>query len=258
MRKYHGIITDIHPKSLLPNKNTLTQEFDNKFEFIKSIEKHSGDYTSQINQFKKEVNGDIDVDRNKAETIKNEVRNNLIKRGIITGSVYEGYRYGVEGEIIDYAELAAGNSHCVMTPIKKHDKWFYELYVNMSIPWSVQDDEINEGAIRLVETIKLLEELNVEIKINIILYSRRLFKDGRDYLFILPLASHSEYKDYESIYPFMTSNFLRGPLFETMRSHGETVANLGQATKLENALNLWEIEETELAQRVIKDLDLKL
>ena len=249
------IVTDIHPKSLLYRSNTTVQEFNSKedlMEFLKKNEKGKFD----LSKFRANVK-EYKLDKSSTELVVNNVRNNLIKRGIVTGTIYEGYKYDIEGDIIDYAELATGNPACMMKPIKKYDKYFYELYVNMSIPWSVDEKKIVEGAIRLAETIKCLEELNVEIKVNIVLYSQGMFNDRSNYLFIMPLVSHLEYKDHQALLPYMDGEFLRKVLFTTMHSHDNVdTMSLGSAVKLDNSVNLWELDEVELAEKIIGDLGL--
>ena len=121
MVKRKDIIDDIHPKSLLV-PNTVVQSFDNKEEFQYYLKNNPHPNYSTL-QFFKNVE-QYDVDEKQVELIRNTVRNNLIKRGIITGTIYEGYKYDVGGEIIDYAELATGNPKCFRTPIRMYDKWF--------------------------------------------------------------------------------------------------------------------------------------
>ena len=247
------IIQDIHPKSLLYKSNTIVQEFDNKEELMEFLKKNEIE-KYDLSQFRENIKH-YHVDKETTELITNNVRNNLIKRGIVTGTIYEGYKYDVEGDIIDYAELATGNPQCMMKPIKKYDKYFYELYVNMSIPYTVDESTIIEGAIRLSETIKALEELNVEIKVNIVLYSQRMFLNNDNYLFIMPLVSHLEYKDHQALLPYMDGEFLRKVIFTTMHSHkGVNTSSLGNAVKLKNSVNLWELDEIELAERIINEL----
>ncbi len=251
MVKRKNILSDIHPSSLLI-PNTVVQTFDNKedFQYYLKNNKHKSHDTTR---FFKNVQK-YKVDEKKVEAIRNTVRNNLIKRGIITGTVYEGYKYDIEGEIIDYGELATGNPRCFRKPIKKYDKWFYELYVNMSIPWFVSEESIIDGAIRLTETIKALEELNVEIKVNIILHSDGMFTNGGNYLFVLPLCSHLEFKDHDLLLPYMDGEFLRQALFTVMKNNGKTSGDLGSARKLKNSVNLWELEEEELARGIMVEL----
>ena len=254
------VLTDIHPRSLLDSSNTFVHEFDNKYDFVQFLDAHPMDkYAEDVRTFKKEIK-ELEMDPSMIEKVSNTVRNNLIKRGIITGTVYEGYKYDVDGDIIDYAELATGNPRCMMKPLKKYDKYFYELYINMSIPWSVDASDIEEGAIRLIETIKALEELNIEIKLNVVLFSRGMYTNGTNYLFIMHLANHLEFKDYRLILPYINGNFLRGPLFNTMykQGMGSVDDGLGQATKLKNSVNLWELDEVALAERVLLDLDMKV
>lgn len=254
MERKRDIINDIHPKDLLHSKDTVVETYDNKFDFIKELVEE-GEHAEDVKEFNKQIKNGVDIKEAEIDLIRNTVRNNLIKRGIITGTVYEGWKYDVDGIIVDYAELAAGNSECMMKPVKKYDKYFYELYINMSIPWSVSSSSIKEGAIKLIETIKLLEERNIEIKINVVLYSQGMFRNGDNWLTIIPICNHLEYKDYNLIYPFINGEFLRGPLFQIMKRHDST-EGLGRATKLDNTVNLWELNETELAERVIHDLDM--
>jgi hypothetical protein len=127
----------------------------------------------------------------------------------------------------------------------------------MSIPYYVSEEEILEGAIRLAETIKALEELHIEIKVNIVLYSKGMYENGENYLFICPLLSHLEYKDHKVLLPYTDGEFLRSALFTVMRNSGNTKDDLGEATKLKNTVNLWELEsdsEVELAERIIGEL----
>ncbi len=252
----NNILKDIHPQDIKFSDNIVIQEFDNKFEYMYTL-KEEGKYKQKVINFFDQVKNGANIDEKLIEQIRNQVRNSLIKRGIITGTLYEGYKYDVDGLIVDYAELASGNPECMMKPLKKYDKWFYELYINMSIPWNVEENDINSGAIRLIETIKALEELNVEIKVNVMMAARGMYTSGRDYIAIIPICNHLEFKDYNLLYPFVTGEFLRGPMFQTMRSGESVTYNLGYPVKFENALNLWEITEgyeVELAERVLNDI----
>ncbi len=252
MTKKRDIIQDIHPKTLLYKNNTVVQEFNNRedlLEYLKANPNSSQDTTKFFENTK-----EYKLDKEATDLVVNTVRNNLIKRGIVTGTIYEGYKYDVEGDTIDYAELATGNPACMMKPIKKYDKYFYELYINMSIPYFVDESNIVDGAIRLAETIKALEELHIEIKVNVVLYSQGMFSNRDNYLFVMPLLSHLEYKDHQAILPYIDGEFLREALFTVMKNNGNTTEGLGNATKLDNTVNLWELDEVELAEKIIDEL----
>ena len=255
--KQTKVLMDIYPKDFKFTPNMVIQEFDNKHDYIHSLNLE-GPLKDKINIFVKQLQNGVDVDQETIKKIRNEVRNNLIKRGIITGTVYEGFKYDVEGIIVDYAELASGNPECMMKPVKVYDKWFYELYVNMSIPYFVTEDKISEGAIRLIETVKALEEINIEIKINVVMTSEGLYNNGKSFLMIIPICNHLEFKDYNLLFPFICGNFLRGPIFDTLHraKNDYNAKSIGGAYKLDNSLNIWELEETALAERVINDLDM--
>ena len=250
------VLSDLHPKSLKFTDKLLIHEYNNRQEFNFHL-KEEGEYKNSVIDFRNKLKNGCAVPAKKIEKIRNTVRNNLIKRGIISGTVYEGFKYDVDGIIVDYAELASGNPECMLKPLKKYDKYFYELYINMSIPWKVSEDEIDEGAIRLIETIKCLEELNIEIKINLVMASRGMYTDGDSYLCIIPICSHLEFKDYNLLYPYCTGEFLRGPMFQQMKSTKPTVSDLGYAIKLDNSVNIWEVDEVALSERVLNDLDMK-
>ena len=265
MQTLDNKILDIHPQSLLvDNSKTRVMTFDNKFDLLSFLKKqtpikNSVEYTKTFMENLKEYKQDTEL----VDKIKKEVLNNLIKRGIVTGAVYEGYKYSINGDIIDYAALASGDPVCMMEPIKKYDKWFYELYINMSVPGSVDGDNIIKGAIRLIETIKALESRDIEIKINIIDYSSGVYNNEpiSDLLVIIPLISHLEHKDYNNIMPFITDAFLRGPLFTIARNSIDNTENvdsgMGSALCLTNAVNLWKLkedDEIDLAIRILDDL----
>jgi len=264
MIKRIDIIDKLHPKALLPFSKTHVIEFDNKFDLLGFLKKHSS--TSNLNDYMKTFYKNLEnyePNHELVTKIKNQVLNNLLKRGIITGAIYEGFTYEVEGEIIDHAMLASGNPACMMKPVKIYDKYFYELYINMSVPGTVSDEEMETGAIKLIETIKALEARDIEIKINIVDYSKNLYineKDIEHLLLVIPLVSHLEHKDYANIMPFILSSFLRGPSFMISRNsidNPENVKNsMGSAYKLKNTVNLWDLDEVELAERILGDLDL--
>lgn len=255
MNKYTEILEEHHPKSLNPDNNCLIVQYDNKQQFI--LDAYSMDQNnSQVSTFIKSIKNTPELDNNLVELIRNNVRNNLLKKGIITGEIYEGYKYEVDGLILDLAELATGNAHCFMNPIKKYNKYFYELYVNMSIPGHVSGKDITEGLIRLIETIKALEELNLEIKINVVDYGigvvdkNKMNTNKRDILIIVPICSHTEYKDYNLLYPFFSEAMERGPLFQIAYRFNNT-KNAGKVKKLNNVVNIWKLNEVELSERAI-------
>jgi len=252
MTKKKDIVRDIHPKSLLYRNNTVVEEFDNREDLIEYLKANPSTKYDTSKFFENIKN--YELDEKSTSLVINNVRNNLIKRGIVTGTIYEGYKYDIEGDIIDYAELATGNPACMMKPVKKYDKYFYELYINMSIPYQIKEEEIIEGAIRLAETIKALEELHIEIKVNIVLYSQGMFNNNDNYLFIMPLLSHLEYKDHKLLLPYIDGEFLRKVLFTVMTNNGNTSYGLGNATKLDNTVSLWDLNEIELCEKIIGEL----
>ena len=254
MKEGTEVLREQHPKSLNPDNKAWIIQYDNKQEFLVDCrtmpqEEHTKTFLESIGTLPK-------LDTAQIELIKNEVRNKLLKKGIISGEIYEGYTYDVDGLILDVAEFATGNSNCFMTPVKKYDKFFYELYVNMSLPGHVSTEAIQEGLIRLIETIKLLESRNLEIKINVIDYGTNVVDrniidtDKSDVLIIIPLCNHTEHKSYELLYPYFSESMERGPFFQLAFALNDE-QDAGGANKLENAVNLWELDEVALSERAI-------
>jgi hypothetical protein len=60
--------------------------------------------------------------------------------------------------------------------------------------------------------------------------------------------------------PYIHDSFLRGPLFTIARNSIENKENvssgMGNALKLDNAVNLWQLDEVKLAEKILGDLDL--
>ncbi|MCK5538337.1 MAG: hypothetical protein KAI79_16035 [Bacteroidales bacterium] len=261
MKQGTEVLLEHHPKSLNPTNSAWIIQYDSTAQFLLDCRKMpQEDHTKT---FMESITKIPEMDLNQVELIKNEVRNKLLKKGIISGTIYEGFTYGVDGLILDIAELATGNSQCFMTPLKKYDKFFYELYVNMSLPGHVESEEIQIGLIKLIETIKLLEEHNIEIKINVIDYGTNVVDSDiiptqkKDILIIIPVCSHTDYKDYKLLYPYFSEAMERGPMFELAYSLNND-QNPGGALQLENAVNLWEIDEVALSERAIATSGLNL
>jgi hypothetical protein len=263
MKIRKNVINKIHPEAFKISSRLNVIEFDNKFDVLEFLKNNPAiDRSIEHTRIFNDNLQNYTPDNDQVEKIKNEVLNNLVKRGIITGTVYEGFKYHVDGEIIDHAALAAGDPNCMKTPIKKYDKHFYELYINMSVPGSVSGEVMTEGAIRLIETIKALEERDIEIKVNVTDYSKELYydEDLDDLLVIIPLMSHLDHKDYRNLMPYIHDSFLRGPLFTIARNSidnkSHVKSSMGTAYRLNNAVNLWNLDEVQLAEKILGDLDL--
>ena len=149
------VLRNIHPKSFVTPK-TLIVEFDNKQNFIHWVMQLNLDNTrtdKYVEKFLDDMHTTPSFEG--VEDIKNAVRNNLIKRKLIPENIYAGFRYEVDGLILDPTEVALGNPECYLAPVIVGTKYFYELYVNMSVPGNVTNVEIQNSAIKLIETIKL-------------------------------------------------------------------------------------------------------
>ena len=90
------------------------------------------------------INGYSKFDQKEYETVRNLVRSNLLKRGLLTEEVYESFRYSTDGTVIDIdmGKFANGEPDCLITPSTQYVDFFYELYVNISYPASVEESTI--------------------------------------------------------------------------------------------------------------------
>jgi hypothetical protein len=61
------------------------------------------------------------------KSIENLVRNNLLKRGLITEEIYENFVYTSDGTNVgvDIGKYAAGESDCVITPSRQYIDFFF-------------------------------------------------------------------------------------------------------------------------------------
>lgn len=250
------VLRVIHPKSFVKAK-TLIVEFDNKLSFVHWVMGLQLGGNTTDNFVKKFLASVVKTPELEGiENIKNNVRNNLIKRRLISENIYSGYTYELDGVMLDPSEVVLGNPKCYLAPVLVDTKYFYELYVNMSIAAMVSADTIQTNVIKLIETIKLLESRNIQIKVNIIDYGADVVTNDGDYkdiLIIVPICSHTDFKSYKTLYPFFSEAMERGPLFKVAHLYNDSDC-VGNAETLDSAINLWRLDEVKLAERVIRDV----
>jgi len=138
------------------------------------------------------ITGESDFPKSEQASIRNLVRQNLHKRGLITEEVYEAYCYTVDGTNVgvDIGKYANGESDCVISPARQYIDFFYELYVNVSYPYWIPNATIRMNCAKLLATIEELERQHIFIKITVVLPVQRIAKDGRNFFADIPLFSH--------------------------------------------------------------------
>lgn len=196
--------------------------------------------------------------------IRDKVRQNLHKRGLITEEVYEEYKYATEGTQVgvDPAKYAAGEPDCVITPTHQYVDYFYELYISISYSCYVEDSAIREECAKLLATIEELERQHIYIKITLVLPIETVAFDSEkshNYFACVPLFSHKEPKNVNVMSSVVNERLLRKFFFAVLENfYEEDLAdNYGTAVDLNGAFTLGnEFDEVEFFERVLEAVGL--
>lgn len=204
-------------------KSPIIIEFRNLNHFKFDVSKVTQDSDDMCGVTYKEALLDLMANRSNTtkeqqESIRNLVRSNLRKRGLITDLVYEDFRYAEDGVNlgVDIAKLSTGEPDCVMTPSKQYVNFFYELYISVSYAYSVPNETVAENVIKLLATIEELERQHIFIKITLVLPIRSVTRDGEDMLAYIPLFSHQEDKAIDKTAAVINERLLRKFFFAVM------------------------------------------
>ncbi|MEE8599405.1 MAG: hypothetical protein V3S69_07895, partial [Dehalococcoidales bacterium] len=200
--------------------------------------------------------GESDFPPSEQESIRNLVRSNLQKRGLITEEVYEAYRYAVDGVQVgvDVGKYANGEPDCVITPARQYIDFFYEMYVNISYPHHVTDDTIRQNCAKLLATVEELERQHIFIKIAMVFPARRPATDGRNFFSDVPLFSHKDPKSVDTMSSVVNDRLLRKFYFAILENYyGDKLSSgYGTAVTLEKAMNIGnEFNEIEFFEEVV-------
>ncbi len=186
--------------------------------------------------------GESDFEPAEQESIRNLVRENLHKRGLITEEVYEAYRYTVDGTQVgvDVGKYAAGEADCVISPARQYIDFFYELYVSISYPFYTTNETIRMNCAKLLATIEELERTHIFIKVSMILPINRPSKDGRNFFAEVPLFSHKDPKSVDTMSAVINDRLLRKFFFAILEEqYGEDLcSSYGTAVTVKGAMNI--------------------
>lgn len=186
--------------------------------------------------------GESDFPKTEQESIRNLVRSNLHKRGLISADTYEAYRYAVDGvEVgIDVGKYANGEADCVITPARQYVDFFHELYVSISYPWNTPNSTIRENCAKLLATVEELERQHIFIKIAVVLPIRRVATNSRNFFADVPLFSHKDPKSVDTMSAVINDRLLRKFFFAILEGYyGDDLDyGYGLATDMKGTMNI--------------------
>ena len=195
----------------------------------------------------------------KAAEIRNLVRSNLHKRGLITEEVYEAFKYDVEGTQVgvDVGKYAAGEPDCILTPVRQYIDYFYELYISISYNYTITNEFVRENTARLLATIEELERQHIFIKITLVFPDRGCNNgEGPSNMFSsIPLFSHKEFKDVAKMSSVVNDRLLRKFYFAILEDlYGDDLAyGKGHPMELDTAMNIGhQFDEIEFFKDVVQ------
>jgi hypothetical protein len=173
------------------------------------------------------------------ESIRNLVRSKLHKRGLITEEVYESFVYATNGTQVgvDVGKYAAGEPDCVITPGRQYVDFFYELFINISYPYDVENSTVMANVAKLLSAIEELERKHIFIKITLVFPCDTPAED-RNLFLSIPLFSHKDRKTVEIMSAVVNDRLLRKFVFAVMEDfYGtELISNYGTAVTLDNVM----------------------
>lgn len=204
------------------------------------------------------LKGESDFPKKEQESIRNLVRSNLFKRGLITEEIYENFRYTTDGTKVDVdvGKYAAGEPDCVISPSRQYVDFFYELYISVSYPWSVTNADVRRNVAKLLATIEELERQHIFIKITLVLPISNISNRSRsNYFASIPLFSHKEAKSVETMSSVVNDRLLRKFFFAIVEKlYGDDLrSNYGRAVSLPGTMNIGnEFNEIDFFENIVK------
>lgn len=206
------------------------------------------------------VKGKSDFPEEEQESIRNLVRSNLLKRGMITEEVYENFRYTTDGTQvdIDVGKYVSGEPDCVITPSKQYVDFFYELYVSISYPYYVDNSVVRENVAKLLATIEELERRHIYIKVTLVLPIRGCVLDGVSNFFSsIPMFSHKDRKSVSVMSSVINDRLLRKFYFAILETVFDSKLSSGYGTpvQLPKAMNIgFEFDEIQFYENVVNEV----
>lgn len=205
--------------------------------------------------------GQTDLTAEAQSSIRNLVRSNLHKRGLITEEVYENYRYTTDGTNVglDVGKFANGEPDCVLSPSHQYIDFFYELYVSISYPYMTSNEQIRNTVAKLLATIEELERKHIFIKITLVLPITNIRNDDSEVNFFstIPVFSHKEQKSVSTMSSVLNDRLLRKFYFAVLENlYKENLSSgYGYAKPLIGTMNVGnEFNEIEFFEEVLNSV----
>lgn len=243
------------------NDNLL---FDNLDQFVFTVSKltQKSDNKcgiSYADALKKLVRRESDFPESEQSSIRNLVRNNLLKRGLITEEIYENFKYSTDGTNVgvDVGKYAAGEADCVITPSRQYIDFFYEIYISVSYHCGVSDNAVRTNVAKLLATVEELERKHIFIKINVILPIESAGYDDEksiNFFSSIPVFSHKDFKSVSVMSSVVNEKLLRKFYFAILEDfYGAKLASgYGYAVNLEKAMCIGNtFDEVELFESIM-------
>lgn len=253
------VFMDIHPKEFKFSKKIDIFQFRNALHwknYVISLEpkSHESSKKNGIELSKRKLK-DMSYSYNESKfmNIKNNVRNVLHKRGLISENVYESYKYDIEGDIVDVSKVIEGNPECMLKPAVSYTNYFYELYISLSIPYNIDSDDIEKGIYTILATLQLLEQEHIFTKVNMIIPAQNVTPDN-DVFIIVPLFSHKDNKNVGDMVQYLNTDALRVFYFAVMENAYPSDLNYsyGQVVPLDDvSIRCYNIVAEDLASSII-------
>ena len=265
----HSALPDIHPQSWLeklPTKDTVIFNYRNLLHFkshVKTLTQRDPSscgisYDSALKQL---LTDTPTITEGEYEIIKNRVKQSLLKRGLISESVYESYHYDVEGELWDVAKVIAEDPACFLVPTEKYISYFYELYISISYPHYVPNSTIRENMAKILATVELLEREHIYCKITLVFPDEGCGSgDKKHFLATIPLFSHRDTKSIQTMSAVLNDRLLRKFFFAVLEdTFGTTLKDsYGTAITVPDCINVGDtLDEVEFCQSIIDKVIIK-
>lgn len=257
--KLNQPIHDIHPegwKSVVRTSSLDYAPFRNLVHFknyvakltLKNDGKCGVTYTQALDDLLKNKS---QLDPGEYESIRNTVRMNLLKRGLISEDIYESYKYDIDGIAVDVSKVIDGNPECMLKPAYTYTNYFYELYISISYPYHVTDETIRTNMCKLLATIEELERQHIYIKINAV-FGAKSPAPNRDLLVVLPVFSHKDFKSIEIMSAVFNERLLRKFMFALEEDiYGDDLySSYGQAVDLPQTIKPVDLDECDLFEEI--------
>ena len=204
------------------------------------------------------LKGETDFPEAEQSSIRNLVRSNLHKRGLITEEVYENFRFTCDGTQVgvDVGKYAAGEPDCVMSPSVQYVDFFYELYINISYHAGIGDSTIRENVAKLLATIEELERKHIFIKVVMVLPINQAApkRERTQFMATIPLFSHKTIKSVETMSSIVNERLLRKFFFAILENvYGDELAGgYGQVIDLDGTMSIGKaFDEIEFFENVV-------